>query len=77
MIYEKFKDDLKLLNNLLNKKFNLNVIIENIKVNENKINYKEYKNKDVNMILKYIDSIEDIKIYKYILNLNDDDRFKL
>jgi len=77
MIFEKFTDDIKLLNNLLNNKFNSNFIMENIHVNENNINYKEFKNQDVKIILKYIHLIEDMKIYSYIYKLNNDERFKL
>jgi len=77
IIFEKFEDDLKLLNNLLNKKYNLNIVIENLKINENKINYKEWKNKDIQKIVKYIDLIKDMQIYEYVNNLNDNERFKI
>lgn len=71
LILETFNDDLISLNELLNNKYNIKIEMENIINNENIINYKDFKNKDLEIINKYINLIEDIEIYEFIVNIKN------
>ena len=79
LIFEKIDDDIVHLNNLLNKKFKkkINLKDTSIKNNKNTFNYKEYADKDMQIINENIDLIKDIEIYNYICNLSIDERFRL
>lgn len=65
LVFENIKTDLEQMNLLLNDKFNLNIKIENIIENETKINYNLFKEKDIGVINKHLDLIQDIKIYEF------------
>ena len=67
IILENYNSEIKILNEKLNKYFNVNHNFEYIHMNENKINYKEYMNETIiNKVKNYI--MDDIKLYNYILS---------
>ena len=67
IVLENYNSEIKILNEKLNKYFNVNHTFEYIHMNENKINYKEYMNETIiNKIKNYI--MDDIKLYNYILS---------
>ena len=78
VIYEKIEDDLKMLNNILNEKYNKNSKIKMENRNSNKENYKENYDLDINVLNKYTKYfMNDIEVYNYILSLSLEKRFKL
>jgi hypothetical protein len=77
LVFENIKKELDLMNNLLNKKFNKNIDIEIINENETKFNYKIFREKDIEVINKDLDLIQDTKIYEFVNNMDIKDRFKI
>jgi hypothetical protein len=77
LILENIDDDIKKLNEILNKKYNCNYSINKVKNNINKKKPINILELDKIHARKYSNLIEDIKLYNYILNLPKSQRFKI
>jgi hypothetical protein len=78
LIMENIDEDIILLNDYLNNKFNKNIKMNNTIINKNNIEeYKKYYKNDYEFLLKYSYKFnDDIKLYNYIKDLSIDKRFK-
>jgi hypothetical protein len=65
---ENFDEDIKQLNKCLNEKYNVNYEMNSLHINQSDISKCEYKELDRIAINKYINLIDDYKLYNYIIN---------
>jgi hypothetical protein len=76
LIMEKINEDIELLNTLLNKKYEINSILEVSKINVNS-SYKNNDKLDIIILESYKKHFKfDIKLYDYIISLPISERFK-
>jgi hypothetical protein len=78
LIMKNIDKEIVLLNDYLNNKFKKIIKMNNVIINDNKIEeYKKYYKNDYKYLLKYNYKFnDDIKLYNYINNLSIDNRFK-
>lgn len=74
LILENIQDDLRLLNEKFNIKYNINFIMDEVKINEKMLDHDI--NKDYDVLRKYIHIIDDYQLYEYIKSLPIEQRFK-
>lgn len=77
LIFEKIKEDINKLNILLNDYFHLNTTLSLSELNKNKnVNNEEIK-KDKEILYNSDFLNDEVKIYNFICNMDDNERFKL